>query len=231
MSKTQQVLATIKTDFQLIKAYICITYVLWIPVGVIINVLQGGLFFSLCTVCGVGMFGCIMQLGTSDEVSGNFQLLRLTFPVSRAAIQIGHACVVLLVSTVGFLIGLFSAALSQVILNMQGKGDVIFGFWGEVAFSIILFAFFLLIGTIMLTCLAKFGFTKGFRYFPLLIALIGVIVVPFLFSTTFGEQAAAVLTGDNEIRLLAALASLLFSGVLYVVGTILSVVFYKKRQF
>lgn len=231
MSKAHEVKAVICTDFQLIKTYIVTTYLLWIPVGILVNLIQGGLFFSLCTVCGVGIFGTIMQIGTSDEVSGNFQLLRLTFPVSRVSIQIGHFITVLLSSMAGFLIGVLSAVISQLILNVQGKGDVVFGFYGELSFSLILFAFFLFIGAIMLVCLAKFGFTKGFRYFPIFVALIALLVLPLLFDSTFGNSVISIMTSENGARLIAALLALLFSAVIYGGAMILSASFYKSRQF
>lgn len=230
-----EITAVIKTDFQLLKSYLLTTYLLWIPLAAMVNVLQGGLFFSVCTVSAVGLFGSVMQLGTADEVSGNFQLLRLTFPQKRTVIQVGHFLSIFLATLVGYLVGLFAALISWIILLVEGKDSIPFGFWGEIVFSFGIFAIALFIGALMLVCLAQFGFTKGFRYFPWMVALLSLLIVPlFMPSGPFGALPSQVFVSimNNEgARLITSFAALAGSCALYVVSAFLAGALYKKRQF
>lgn len=230
-----EITAVVKTDFQLLKPYLLTTYLLWIPIAALVNVLQDGLFFSLCTVSAVGLFGSVMQLGTSDEVSGNFQLLRLTFPQKRRAIQAGHFLSVFLSTLAGYIVGLVAAFISWGVFVLQGNDDIPFGFWGEIVFSLIIFALALLIGAIMLTCLAQFGFTKGFRYFPWIIVVLSFLIVPiFMPNGPFGDlpgQLFVSIMSDGHARFITSIVALVASCVMYVAAGILAGAFYKKRQF
>lgn len=231
----REITAVMRTDFQLLKPYLLTTYLLWIPIAALVNVLQDGLFFSLCTVSAVGLFGSVMQLGTSDEVNGNFQLLRLTFPQKRKAIQVGHFLSVLLSTLVGYLIGLFAACISWGVFLLEGKETIPFGFWGEIVFSLIILALALLIGAIMLVCLAQFGFTKGFRYFPWIIVVLSFLIVPiFMPNGPFGDlpgQVFVATMSDEHARLITSILALSGSCVVYALSALFAGALYQKRQF
>lgn len=234
MKMVHEILAVIKTDYQLLKPYLFINFLLWIPVASLVNIAQNGLFFSLCTISTIALIGSIMQLGTSDEISGNFQLLRLTFPVRRSAVQLGHFCSVFLATIIGYLIGIFCAGISWGIMQLQHKPDIPLGFVGEVCISFIVLACCFLVGALMLVCLAKFGFTKGFRYCPFVGVLALLLGIPlFLPDGPLGTSPANLflsIISTPEYLVLASSLLLCLSCVLYGVSGFLAATLYRKRQ-
>lgn len=236
MDHKQSFLHVAAIDMQLIKTYLTTTCLLWIPIGIFMNTLQGALFFSLCTVSTACLFGSTMQLATAQEVSGNFQTLCLTFPVSRKSIQAGHFLAVLIATCIGFATGIISALISQVVLCAKGTPEVIYGFYGEFQFSLMLLAAILVIGLILLISIAQFGFSKGLlRYFPIIVVFVSFLIAPLCmpdgpFGTLFID-AFVRLMGDDTYRLIVAISSISISLILYLLAAIIAGMLYKKRQF
>lgn len=230
----QEIKSAVVTDWNITSIYLKTTLFLWIFVGVLVNFLQGAMFFSLCAINTTCIIGCVMQLATSDKVSGNWQMARLTFPVSRTLTQVGHFIFIIFVTFLGFVVGVLAAVLTQVWMQIL-QTPIFFPMWLQYYVGLFVTFCLLIPAAIMLAVISACGFTKALRFFPAIIVLVCLAGGAWISgSGIINEKTTAFFTSlflsPGRLGMVCVITALL-SLVIYFVLMMLAARFYRKRQF
>lgn len=232
--------AMVASDFLRSRSYLMQLLWVWGLLGIVINLLQDAPLFALIAVPAGTGFATLISAFVQDE-TGDWQVFRLTTPVSRRSVVWGRVVSVSLMVLVSAVYAVVLAVVSMGIGQAMGMEGLNFGGlymsdWEVIGGALLLTVGGTLIGdAVMLPLAFKNGMQTTIRYAPLVLAL-GVSLVSYLLSEAgpWGDLPLQVFE-----RLMAGVGGILgFGGLVLAAGVVVwllcgafSVRLYEARQF
>lgn len=230
--------AMLALDFAVIKKQLVQSLIMCVFLGFFIAVMTEEALAIPPAICATLSITVTFSLVALDE-RGGWERLRLTMPLSRAAIMRGRFASVAAIIAMAFLAGIaitgIAVALSPTLTSFFGV-DMLDGFSGTIfAFSAALgLAIPIVLASVVLPLVAKFGMTKAILWIPMAFAVIFLAVFAYgSGNPTFGADiATAVSTALDSAGGTATMiaATLAVCVVLYVASCALSCKLYEARE-
>lgn len=230
--------AMLWSDLLVAKKYFVQQIILCLVIAVFVCVMTENVYVGMPVASVMMPFSLAFTIIALDE-RGNWEQFRLALPLSRTDVILGRYASLVVLALIGLVLGfiilglvvaaatLFPAIpqLSGLLLNFSWQGVVLVA---AISLVIILVMF-----SLTMPLVSRFGMTKAVRFVPLL-AVFGIMAV-FSFGgnsemSTFAANLASLL--ETPAGTLALSGTILAAGLaLYALSGILSIKLYTKRQF
>lgn len=209
-----------------------------------------GLIVSIAITVGMSNIYCIVPiLAVSitfsqaftwvalDEQNG-WERNRAALPLTRSQIMLGRMLAILvklvIVVIVGIALQVIMSALGPIIASIIQMVDLT-GYEFDAPYIVLTACISVFITAILIAFTipfaARFGMTRALRYIPLGFAALVILGICFMGIMPGEEMAARFDYLINDQLTLVALAILLSALVIYALGTFVSVILYRHRQF
>lgn len=230
--------AMVVSDLLVAKKYLLPQMVIGVLVGLFISVTMQSPYAALPAIGVMIPFSIAFTMLSLDE-RDHWEQFRLALPLSRTDVMVGRYASLALITLFGLAVGLLSTAVlviaATVLPTVPQLTNLTTGLsWQPV---VMVSAAALAIGVLMLSVIlplvARFGMTKAVRFVPLLI-IVGVF---FAFSSGGNESAPQLLANLETLSqtpagvIGMAAAALAGSGIIYALSGILSIKLYRSREF
>ncbi len=237
----------IKSDLLTMKSTLAQLAVIYVIVALVMCVAMQTLVGGIAALVTMTPLMLLFSLAATDEQNG-WERFRLTLPLTRRQIIAGRYCSMLLISLItlvfAFALFLLIGVVAGALANGQGQEGLLGTLTLQanppeilLAAEVAALLFILLIMTLVLPLIARFGMTKATRVVPLLFVLAGAMVIGYLGTDFFdSNQALASVgmwleTGDwwNLGPVCAGLLVVILA--LYALSALVATKLYEGREF
>ena len=230
--------AMFMSDLLIAKKYLVQQLLIGVAVGIFISVVMGNLYVIPPMVGVMIPFSLAFTILAYDE-RDNWQQFRLSMPLSRTNVIWGRYASMGVLALIGLALGLLVTgiviAAANLLPNVPQLTDLMVNFsWQAVVLvSVVGVAIILVMLTITMPLVSRFGMTKAVRYIPLLVIFAVVFGSGFLDGKSAPEFLLQLMewlkTPEGTLGMAGIVIVVAFA--LYALSGVLSVKLYEKREF
>lgn len=230
--------AMFMSDLLIAKKYLLQQSIIGVAVGLFISVIMGNLYIVVPAVGVMIPFSIAFTILAYDE-RDNWEQFRLSLPISRAGVILGRYASLAVIALGGLVLGLLTTgvliAAATIAPGVPQLADLMVNFsWQAIVFTgAIAVGIILLMLTLTMPLVARFGMTKAVRFIPLGL----IVIVMLLFSAGDGMGApeflirlgAWIQTPEGTLGMAGIVIAA--SCALYALSGALATRLYAKREF
>lgn len=230
--------AMLWSDLLVAKKYFVQQIILCLVIAVFVCIMTENVYVGMPVASVMMPFSLAFTIIALDE-RGNWEQFRLALPLSRTDVILGRYTSLVVLALIGLVLGFIilslvvaAATLFPAIPQLTGLLQN-FSWQGVVLVAAISIVIILVMFSLTMPLVSRFGMTKAVRFVPLLVVF-GIMAVFSLGGnsemTTFATNLASLLETPTSTLVLSG-TILIAGAALYTLSGIISIRLYAKRQF